>query len=154
MKKTVLLFVLSFVLFGCTISEPPIYKRVESIKVIKKSPTSFIIQANVLFTNPNDVGGTLQIKDVKIYADRRYVTTIDSEPFKVPKKDEFIVPVETEISYAEIFADRDQDLLNVIMNVISSKQLIINFDGILQYKKNSYHFDYHLDYTKSIRISK
>ncbi len=154
MKKMLFLTLLSLILFSCSVTEKPEFIKVNSIDITDTSLKNFTVQAKLQFKNKNSVGGTLQAKDIHIFMDSIDLATVTSAPFKVPKKSEFEIPLEAVIPFSKVFNDHKQNLLNNIMNVISSKKINLKYKGIVQYKLGVFHYDYPVNYTQEVSLKK
>ena len=154
MKKIILLFAISIFLFSCKVSERPEFIKVNSVKLINASHKSFTIQANLQFENKNSVGGTLQAKDIHVFIDNIDVATINTELFKVPKKSEFELPLQTTIPFDKIYKDNKEGILNNVLNILSSKKVMIDYKGDVRYELGAFHYNYPVDCKQEIELTK
>ena len=154
MRKFLLLFVLTLALISCKVNEKPEFIQVNSLKVIDATPSNFTIQADLKFENKNSVGGTLQAKDIHVFIDSIDVALINSKEFDVPKKSEFVIPLEATIPFSKVYKDNKQSILDNIMHIISTKKIVANYNGEIRYKLGAFHYDYPLDYKQELVIKK
>lgn len=152
MKLKSLIVLSFFLLLSCTVTEKPEFIKVAEIKIISASTKEITLQANLQFLNKNSVGGDLQAKNILVYIDSLEVATIESDLFKVPKKNKFIVPLVTTIPYDKVFKDKKQNLLGNIMNMIMSEKIVVKIKGDIRYKLGGFHYDYPLEYTENVAI--
>lgn len=151
MKKLWTVSILILVL-GCKVTEKPELLKVDSVKVIQANKKGIKIKTDILFLNKNNIGGTLQAKDIRVLIDSIDVANIKTTPFKVPKKDTFILPLIVTVPYDKVFNDNKQNLLSSIMNVISNKKIHITYVGEIRYSIGDFHYDYPLNYTQELSI--
>ncbi len=154
MRIVLLLLILNFLLLSCSLTEKPVFIEVKSINLIDTSLKNFTVQAEVLFHNPNAIGGTLQAKNIHVFVDSLDVATIESELFTIPKKESFILPLTAIIPFKKAFKDKQQDILSSILKVLSTKRIDINYKGKIRYKLGSFHYDYPLDNKQTISLKR
>jgi len=154
MRITLLLLFISLTFTSCKVTEMPEFKEVKNLKIIDTSIQNFTLQADILFSNPNNIGGTLQANDIHIFVDDIDVATIESDEFKVQKKNEFTMPLKTIIPFEKVFNDNKQTLLNNIMNVITKKNVTIRYAGKIRYSLGLFHYDYPLSYKQELSLRK
>ena len=90
-KRTLFILAICSLVFNCTVKEKPQFIGIDNIKVLDSNIENITISADAEFTNPNDVGGTLQTEALKIYVNDKEVATFSSKEFKVPSKDRFTI---------------------------------------------------------------
>ncbi len=153
MYRYLLVFLL-FLSFGCTLSKKPEFINVKNIKIVSVNSNKIEVKTDILFKNKNSVGGTLQAKDIHVFVDNTDVAIVKTEAFKVPKKSEFILPLLVEIPYKKVFKDNKQNLLVNIMNMVIRKEILMQYKGNIRYSLGKLHYDYPLDYTQKVTITK
>jgi len=151
MKKLWTVSILILVL-GCKVTEKPELLKVDSVKVIQANKKGIKIKTDILFLNKNNIGGTLQAKDIRVLVDSMDVANVKTTPFKVPKKDTFVLPLTVTVPYDKVFNDNKQNLLSSIMNVISNKKIHITYVGEIRYSIGDFHYDYPLNFTQELSI--
>jgi LEA14-like dessication related protein len=154
MKKLILLLTVGFLLLACKVTEKPEFIGVNSLKIKKVSTKEFTVLANLQFQNKNDVGGTLQAKEIHVFIDSIDVATVATEVFNVPKKEAFELPLQVQIPFDKIYKNNKQNLLENIMNIISNKKVNIFYKGVIRYEKGVFHYNYPLDYQQEISLKK
>lgn len=154
MKKLILWLTVGLLLLSCKVTEKPEFIGVNSVKIKKISTKEFIVLANLQFQNKNDIGGTLQARNIHVFIDSIDVATVDTEVFNVPKKEMFVLPLQVQIPYDKIYKNNKQNLLESIMNIISNKKINILYKGEIRYDKNVFHYNYPLDYQQEISLKK
>ena len=154
MKNILVLLILGLTILSCKVTEKPEFIEIKSMDIVDTSLENFTIQANVVFKNKNQIGGTLQANDIHIFVDSMDVATVQSELFKVPKESEFTIPLKATIPFEKVFADNKKNLLDKILNVIANKKINMSFKGKVRYKLGAFHYDYPVDYQQEISLRK
>lgn len=154
MKLYTLFIILSLLLMSCTVNEKPEFVKVNSLEVVEISIRNFILEADVQFLNKNSIGGILEARDFHVFIDSIDVAVIKSEPFIVPKKNEFKIPLRATIPFEKVFNDNKQNLLNSIMNVVSKKDIMVTYKGKIRYKLGAFHYDYPIVYKQEVSLKK
>ena len=154
MKKLLLLLVVGLLFFACKVTEKPEFVGVNSLKIKSVSAKDFTVLANLQFKNKNDVGGTLQAKDIHVFIDNIDVATINTATFNVPKQKEFELPLTVNIPFDKVYKNNKQSLLESVMNVVSNKKMNILYKGVIDYKLLGFQYSYPLDYTQELTLSK
>jgi len=144
--------VLLIVFNSCTLTKYPEYKGVSDIRIIKANKTEFVVEMRLIYHNPNDVGGTLQAKDIKVFIDSVQVANANSEIFHIPKQKEFTVPLTTSIPFKKVYENNKGGLLGSVLDVISNKKVSLSYKGDIRYSLGSFHYDYPLDYTQELSL--
>ncbi|MFD0861868.1 hypothetical protein ACFQ1M_06590 [Sungkyunkwania multivorans] len=152
MKKTLLLLTIIFTVFGCTVSEKPIFVKVEKVKVVEATLEQVTVSAEAFFLNPNDLGGTLESKGIDILINDVDVGNVRSETFKVPARNEFSIPLIATIPTKRIFKEEQGGLLGGLLNSILNKTITVQYKGTITYKTLGLSYDYPIDITKEVEI--
>lgn len=153
MKKILLVLLTSVLIISCKFNETPEFVRVSSIYITDYSPESITLSTDLVFKNPNHVGGILQASDIKVFINNIDMGTLNSPDFIVPKLNDFSVPIEFVFSYKDIFKD-PENLLENILNAVTEKKLEVRYVGNLTYRLNVFTYDYPLDYSQEISLNK
>lgn len=153
MKKILLVLLTSVLIISCKFNETPEFVRVSSIYFTDYSPESITLSTDLVFKNPNHVGGILQASDIKVFINNIDMGTLNSPDFIVPKLNDFSVPIEFVFSYKDIFKD-PENLLENILNAVTEKKLEVRYVGNLTYRLNVFTYDYPLDYSQEISLKK
>lgn len=153
MKKILLLLIVSVALISCNVNETPEFIRVSTIKIVDSTHENITLASDLVFSNPNHVGGILQADKIKVLVNDIDMGTINSPDFIVPALDEFKVPVEFSFSYRDILND-PENLLKNILSAATDKKIDVRYIGKLTYKLNVFSYDYPLDYSQEISLKK
>lgn len=152
--KKILLFLITTVSFiSCNFNETPELVKVSTIKITDYTPENITLTSDLVFNNPNHVGGILQADNIKVFVNDIDMGFINSPDFIVPVLDEFTVPIEFVFSYTAIFKDTE-NLLKNILNAATDKKIKIKYVGNLTYKLKMFSYDYPLDYSQEISLKK
>jgi len=153
-----LLFILllafgTYLFISCKFNERPDFVSVSNVKLVDYSKENIILLAELVFSNPNHVGGTLQADNIKVLVNDIDMGFINSPDFTVPAEQEFTVPIKFKFSYHAIFKDTE-NLLQNVLNTLTDRKLNIRYIGTIKYKFNQFYYDYPLDYSQEISLSK
>lgn len=153
MKKIILFLFISIFTQSCKVNETPEFIKVSNIDVANYTAKEITLTSDLVFHNPNYLGGVLQAKDITVFANNIDMGNINSPDFKVPAQEEFIVPIEFKFSYDKVFEDQENLLINVL-NTLTSKKIEVKYQGTITYKLNIFSYDYPLDYSQEINLKK
>jgi len=152
MKKTILFTLFLITFLGCKLTEKPEFVRVENVDVVRADLDSVQLKANAVFLNRNHVGGRLITENINVLIDEKPIATVSSEEFKVPAKDEFVVPLTVNFSALELLDKKNNDLLGSILKQVLSRKVVVTFRGDLDYKVAGFSASYPIDHTQEIEI--
>ncbi|TNJ43110.1 LEA type 2 family protein [Tamlana fucoidanivorans] len=148
MKKLIILS--TYLLFSaCTITEKPEFKGIENIDVLESTSKHFIIRADAVFLNPNDVGGKLKTDEIKVFINNNEMALVSTEAFNVPSKKEFKIPLKTSISKDSLFSNKN---LSGLINSLFSKKVAVRYTGTIDYTILGFSHSYNIDKTEEIKI--
>ena len=152
MKKAFSILMLCVFFFGCNIKEKPEFIGVENIGIAKASLDTINLKANAIFKNGNDLGGTLLTDEIMVFVDSTYVATVSSKAFKVPPRDEFIVPLLVRFPTSKLFQEGNGGLFGTILKQVLDNKVVVHFKGDLTYWLAGFSFDYPIDHSQEILI--
>lgn len=153
MKKILVVLVTFFLLVSCKFNETPEFVSVSAIEITDYTSEKITLNSDLVFNNPNHLGGVLQANDIKVFVNNIDMGNINSEDFKIPPQTTFTVPIEFEFSYKDIFKD-PENLLQNVLNAVTEKKIEVKYIGKLTYKLNVFSYDYPLDYSQEISLKK
>ena len=153
MQKYGILIFLSLLVFSCKLNETPKFIKVSNINLKEYRSDKITLTSDLVFHNPNQIGGILQFSDIKVFVNTIDMGNIKTIDFKVPAQDEFTVPIEFEFPYSKIFKDKENILLNVL-NTLTEKKINVEYKGTITYKLKLFSYDYPLDYSQEISLKK
>lgn len=149
MKKTLILLTTIFTVLSCTVKEKPQFVKIENVKVKASNSKHLILNADAFFLNPNDLGGTLKSDGIKIIINHNEIATVSSEPFKVPAKEEFSIPLEAQIPIDSIVNNKN---IGGLIGSLFSQKINVKYKGNITYKALGFSYDYPVDIVKDIKV--
>lgn len=152
MRKGMYFLLLLFIGVGCTVAKKPVFVNVDTIKIVDVTSKNILISALAHFKNPNDVGGTFETKDVKVFVNDVEMAEVNSEAFKVPAKKEFAVPLTVEIPFKKLKKELNKNFLENLIGSLLDKKLKVQYKGQLKYKVLGYSNSYDIDQTEMLKI--
>ncbi len=151
MYKFLKITVLTLFFISCQEIEHPEFQRVETIALENITVNDLTVKANVLFNNPNLLGGTFNTENITVYVNDLPVGNISTdEDFKVPLKDSFTVPLRVTIPIDKIYKNKDSYMM--ILQAIFIKKINVRFKGKLIYKLGGLQYKYPIDTTEELII--
>lgn len=148
------LFVIALLtIVSCSINKYPEFVNVSTIDVTEYSSEKITIQSDLVFNNPNHLGGTLKATNIKVMVNNIGMGYINTPDFKVPAQNEFMMPITFEFPFAKIIQDKENLLLNVL-NTLTEKKLEVVYTGTITYKFKLFSYDYPLEYSQEISLKK
>ena len=152
MRTLVLLIIVTFTIYSCSVKEPPIFKGIEDIEVVDSNAQLISLKATAFFENPNDVGGQLKSDAISIYINDIKLAKLSSESFKVPARKEFSIPLKVDISTDSILKIRGSDAIASLFNSLLNKEIKVQYKGDLVYKTFGITYTYPVDETEMLKI--
>ncbi len=149
MKKIVKTLLIAIVIVSCKVKEQPIFVKVANIKLVKSNAKVIQLSADAYFKNPNNIGGTLASEGIKVLVNGTEMATVSSQPFKVPAKKEFSIPLEVEIPTNKVFNNNN---LSAILGSLLNKKLKVQYKGKLKYKVLGFSSTYNIDQIEEVKI--
>lgn len=150
MKNTLLLILLlSFT--ACKVNKNPEFKSIKNVRINNYSISTISVSADLVFFNPNSIGGNLELTDLKIYSKNLLLTTIKSKTFKAPAKKEFTIPLTTEIRTSNLIKNR-KDLMNLAMNAGLDMEIPLHYKGTIIYKLAGLKYNYPIDFETTVPL--
>lgn len=150
--KFVLIFQLIFFV-SCTVTEKPEFIKVDAIKIQHSTAKTITVVANAHFLNKNSVGGNLQLNEIHVLIDSMAVAKVNSETFKVPKKETFTIPLTVKIPYDKVFKKNKNNILGDVLNILTRKEILIQYKGTITYKLGKFSYDYSLDNSDKVKLN-
>jgi len=141
-----------FFLTSCSVTEKPIYLNVDSFKVVEVTSKKVSISAFAHFKNPNDVGGKMETKGIKVFVNDVEMAEVKSEMFEVPAKKRFSVPMLVDIPLEALQKDLNKNFLENLIGALLNQKLEVKFKGKIRYKVLGYSNYYEVDETEVIKI--
>jgi len=152
MKKTFYFLVLLIVIFSCSVQKEPIFIKVDHIKVLSFAADTIKIKADAFFENPNDVGGKISTDNISILVNDIPVAQVSAEEFKVPRRDQFSIPLIAKVSTKSILNTNKNGVLGGLLNSIVTKKVKIRLKGNLEYVVFGFKKEFLVDKSEEIKI--
>ncbi|MBT8260876.1 MAG: hypothetical protein HKO92_05470 [Flavobacteriaceae bacterium] len=149
MKKLIILSTILLTFFSCKVKEKPEFLRVDNIKVIENNNNNLILAADAYFLNPNDIGGELKSDGINVLINDNQMTTVSSESFIVPAKEEFSIPLKAEIPLDSIFSNKN---ISGLIGSLFSQKVKVQYVGDIKYKALGFSYTYQIDKTENVKI--
>ncbi|MEW4924194.1 LEA type 2 family protein [Algibacter sp. 2305UL17-15] len=149
MKRFLILLTIVACFFNCNVNEKPIFVNVENIKVVESTSQHFILSADALFINPNDIGGELKTDEIKIFVNESEVGHVSSESFKVPAKKEFSIPLKATVPIDSLISSKS---IGGLIGSLFSKKMKVHYKGAIVYKTLGFSYTYNVDETEDVKI--
>ncbi|MCA0133063.1 LEA type 2 family protein [Winogradskyella sp. D23] len=149
MKRFGLIVISCILFFGCKIKEKPEFLGLNKIKVVNVDSQNITLSADALFKNPNDVGGILKTKGLKVFVNEKKVANIVSEEFDVPSKNEFTIPLVVSIATDSLV---DKNNLGSLLGSLISQRLKVRYQGEINYKVLGFSSAYNIDEERIIKV--
>lgn len=143
---------LSILIYSCTYNEKPIFISVENIELLKISNKQVTFKANAVFQNKNDIGGELVTDNITVFANNILIGQLKTEQFNVPARDTFTIPLTGHFSAEKILNNKNNDLINNVLSILTSKKIPITFKGNVIFKKGSFSYSYSIDQTNNVTL--
>lgn len=151
-SKGLFFFVAVFFLTGCAVNKKPDFIKVDGIKIVDVTSGKITISAIAHFNNPNDIGGKLETKGVKVFVNDIEMAEVRSEQFKVPANKEFAVPMFVDIPTDKLKGKKGKDFLENLLETLLKQNIKVQFKGKLKYKVLGYSNYYDIDQTETLKI--
>jgi len=152
MKKGLILLVLIFVFFSCSVKKAPVFLKVDDVKIVTIASDTIRLGANAYFNNPNNVGGKISTDDIKVIINGEEVAQVSSDKFKIPANTDFAIPLKVAIPTKRIFDTSKNGILGSLLNSILNKSVNVQFKGTLNYSFLGFKKVFIIDKTANINI--
>lgn len=147
-KKLMLISLFFSLFFNCKVTEKPEFISLENIEVVDSNIETITLSADANFINPNDVGGTLKIDNMKVYINGTEVANFETKNFEVPSNKNFTIPLKVAVATDSIINKNIGGLLGSLI----SQRLKVRFKGEIDYKVFGYSSSYSVDKTQNIKV--
>ena len=139
-------------MYSCSVKKPPVFLKVDDIKLISYASDTIRLNANAYFENPNDVGGKISTDEIKVIINGVEVAQVLAEDFKVPARKDFTIPLIVNIPSKNIFANKKDIFLGGLINSIITNKVKVQFKGNLRYTVFGFQKEFLVDKTEEIKI--
>lgn len=152
MRKGIFFLIIIFFLASCSVTKKPVFINVDTIKVANVTSRMISITAFAHFQNPNDVGGELETKGVKVLVNDVEMAEVKSKMFKVPARKEFSVPMLVEIPIEQLQKKLNQKFLENLIGTLLNQKMKVQFKGQIKYRVLGYSNYYDIDESETVKI--
>jgi hypothetical protein len=143
------LAVLFLVFFVAACSAPKEKIVLRQIRdVVVDANTAPVLKANAVFYNPNDMRGKLRRINVVVYVDGKRAAHVDQKlKTMIPAKNEFIVPLEINLSIKEL------GFMDTLFGVLGGKKFEVRYEGSLKLTYRGVPINVPVNYKDDVRIN-
>jgi hypothetical protein len=152
MRKAFYFSCLFLLICSCSVNRPPIFIKVDAVKIVSYALDTIKIKAVAFFENPNDVGGTISTDNLKILVNDIEVAHVFSEDFKVPAKNKFSIPLTANISTKKLLNTNKNGGLGGLINSLFNNKINLRIKGNLDYEVFGFKKEFLVDKTETIKI--
>ena len=149
MQKIFFLLTLLLLATSCTVSEKPEFIGLDNIKILEANIQELTVSAEAQFSNPNSVGGTLSSDGIKVFVNDVETATLSSEPFEVPAKELFTVPLVVNVPTDSVINKKS---LGGLLNSILIEKIKVSYKGEINYKIYGFSHSYDVDKTEEVKL--
>tara|TARA_B110000046_G_scaffold169685_1_gene188995 strand:- start:13994 stop:14458 length:465 start_codon:yes stop_codon:yes gene_type:complete len=153
MKKAFCFLGLFLLIYSCSVKKPPIFIKVDDVKLISFTSDTVRLHANAYFQNPNDVGGKISTDKIIVIVNGKEVAEVSSDEFKVPARNEFLIPLKVVIPTKRIFENNKNGILGGLISSILAKKVKVQFKGNLKYTVFGFKKEFLIDKTEEMKIN-
>lgn len=152
MKKGLYFLGLILILYSCSVKKPPVFLKVDDIKLISFTSDTIRLNANAYFENPNDVGGKISTDEIKVILNGVEVAQVSAKEFKVPARKDFTIPLLVNIPKKNILENKKDIFLGGLINSIITNKVKVQFKGTLKYAVFGFKKEFLVDKTEELKI--
>lgn len=152
MKKGIILTAVTLLAGGCSVTKKPVFVKVDNIKVIELTNKTVTLGADAFFENPNDVGGKFYTDSIQVWVNGAKLAKVSSEPFRVPAKKEFAIPMVVEVPIKRVFENNRNGIIGGLVNSILNKSVKIQYTGNLYFRTLGFSKTFPINTTQEIKI--
>lgn len=151
--KTFLFVCIASIVFACGNLKAPEYAGVKDINIDSFSKDTVVLNAQVIFKNPNRVSGTMFTDQIKVFVNNTDVGYIKNQEVAVPSKADFIMPLALHVPYEELYNNKNGFLGNILNSVLNNS-MEIKITGLVTFKKSLFKKTYPVNHTQKIKLLK
>lgn len=152
MKKTLILFGVFLLLTSCAVTKKPTFVKVDNVKVMDINNRTIKLGADAFFKNPNDIGGKFYTDSIQVWVNGAKLAKVSSEPFRIPARKEFAIPMMVEIPIKKVFENNKNGILGGLINSILNKSIRVQFIGDLYFKTLGFSKTFPINTIQEIKI--
>lgn len=139
---------------GCSVSESPVFEDIDKVKVQTLNLRKIVIDADLNFTNPNDVGCDLVSTNIAVLANGIEVGYVTQRSTSlVGSNEEFSIPVSISMSPKEIFK-KGSGFLGSTIGAITNKEVELEYSGLVMIEKLGVQYPIEIEETQVVVLKK
>ena len=148
----------SFYLLACILvfaqcaPKIPVYQGIEKVYVNSATQNEIKISADLLFHNPNFLGGKLQSNGISVFINDMEVGIVEAKEFKIPLNEKFILPITANILKDKIITHKDGGLIQGLLSALLEKKITVRYKGSVNYSALGFSHNYPVDFSKEIKM--
>ena len=151
-KYAVLLLLLLSVM-SCTVTEEPTFVKVKDIYLKKLNNNEYALNGQLVYHNPNDVGGTLTNINLKLNLDEYFLGDFNKDlNIPIVSNSDFEVPLSHNIDFSKL--KLDQELFTLLLSAAMSKEVDFSYKGDVKLKIAGVQFTLPVESSQTIPFSK
>lgn len=134
MKKAFILFASLLVLMSCAVTKKPVFVKVDNVKIVDLNEKTITLGADAFFKNPNDIGGKFYTDSIHVWVNGAKLAKVSSEPFKIPARKQFAIPMVVEIPIKRVFETNRNGILGGLVDSFLNKSIKVRYVGNLYFR--------------------
>lgn len=152
MKRVIILVVSVVILAGCAVTKKPVFVKVDNVKIVNINDKTITLGADAFFKNPNDIGGKFYTDSIHVWVNGAKLAKVSSEPFKVPARKEFAIPMVVEIPIKKVFENNRNGILGGLVDSFLNKSIKVRFVGNLYFRTLGFSKTFPVNTVQEIKI--
>jgi len=152
MKKAFILFAALLILAGCAVTKKPVFVKVDNVKIIDLSSKTITLGADAFFKNPNDIGGKFYTDSIQVWVNGAKLAKVSSEPFKIPARKQFAIPMVVEIPIKRVFENNRNGILGGLVDSFLNKSIKVRYVGNLYFRTLGFSKTFPVNTVQEIKI--
>ncbi len=152
MRKIILIVAVLAFVNGCKLTEQPEFVEINKVAVVSADLNTVTLEAEAIFINHNNVGGKLKTDNIDVFIDDNLIAKVSSEEFKVPSKNEFMIPLSVNFDTSKLIDSKNNGLLGTLVKQLLNKKVNVRFSGEIIYIVAGFKASYPIDHTEEIEI--
>ncbi len=152
--KQILILLLIFVTFSCSVSTEPEFKKIQNIYPKTVSATLIEIDSEAVFYNPNNIGCIVKNVDIEVFVNGIAAGNArQKQDISINSKGEFIVPLVAKFTPLQLLNSKI-DILNGGINKLLNNEAEIQYKGNVTLEKLGLSYTFDIDKTEKLDLAK
>lgn len=141
-------------LSGCSVSESPVFEDIDKVKVETFNLKKIVVNANINFTNPNDIGCNLVSTNIAVLANGVEVGYVTQRSTSlVGSNEEFSIPVSITMAPKQIFK-KGSGFLGSTIGALTNKEIELEYSGLVMIEKLGVQYPIEIEETQVVELKK